>query len=288
MNFLLGIILKFKKMKNSFFNPKNISKLLFVPAVAIIAISINACKKESGVGGAAPKATYSTSEKSSELKKSTAKALRDFVISGVASNQQSGAGAGSNNFSNTSLNVTTYSTPTATVYSWSDPTTGTSFTMSESSNSGGGLGQISYNGKSFDYNYVLCIKASNDDPTWDGFLNGRDLRGVIAIDGEIQGDDFSLKNLAIFLVDAKAGNGKYNFIDWDSQTFKTGEAIGELLDFSDVTNNSLAGLDMAKILVTSNGSIEVSDNEFVLSSNAKVRDVLTLTEYSVSGSISCE
>lgn len=274
-------------MKNKLFKSKTIGKLLFVPVLAFIAVSTNSCKKDCGVGTSAPSVSYDAS-KSSELNAAVAKSLRDFVISGAASNQQSGAGSGSNNFSNSSLNVTTYSTPSANVYAWSDPTTGTSFTMSESTSSGGGLGQLSYNGKSFDYNYVLCIKASNEDPTWDGFLGGRDLRGVIAIDGEVTGEDFSLKNLAIFLVDAKAGDGKYDFIDWDSQSFKAGEAIGELLDFSEVENNSLEGMDKAKIYITSNGGVEVSDTEFVLTSNAKIKDVLSGAEYAIDGSISCE
>ena len=275
-------------MKNFTFNSKALGKLLILPALVFIAITVDSCKKESGVGTASPSCT-TTAPNTEKLNSSVSKALRDLVISGAGTNQQSGVGSGNNSYSNTAVVVSSYSTPAANVYAWSDPTTGTSFTLSESTGgAGGGLGQIAYNGKSFDYNYVLCIKASAKDPDWDGFLNGRDLRGVVAIDGQLTDADFILKNLAIFLVGTKGGDGKYDFIKWDSQSITSGDAIGELLDFSEVVNNNLASMAKAKVFITSNGSIEVTETSFTLSSNAKVTDVISGSEYDISGSISCE
>lgn len=274
-------------MKKISLNSKAFGKWIILPALALITLTIDSCKKESGIGSTTPTVSSATAEKKAKLDGNVSKALRDLVISGAVSNDQSGAGSGSSSYSNTSLNVTTYSTPSANVYSWSDPTTGASYTLSEST-TGGGLGQLSYNGKSFDYNYVMCIKANAGDAMWDGFFSGRDLRGVVAIDGEIMDTDFSLKNLAIFLVSTTGGEGTYDFIDWDSQHFTSGDAIGELLDFSDVTNNTLAGMDQAKFYITSNGSIEVTETSFTMSSNAKVTDVMTGAEYAIDGSISCE
>lgn len=274
-------------MKKFSFNSKAFGKWIILPALAIITFTIDSCKKESGIGSTSPTISSNTSSKKAKLNGNVSKALRDLVISGAVSNQQSSSGSGSNSYSNTSIAVTTYSTPSANVYSWSDPTSGASYTLSESTG-GGGLGQLAYNGKSFDYNYVLCIKASVGDATWDGFFNGRDLRGVVAIDGEIMDTDFSLKNLAIFLVSTTGGEGTYDFIDWDSQTFTGGDAIGELLDFSDVTNNTLAGMDQAKFYITSNGSIDVTETSFTMSSNAKVTDMMSGAEYPIDGSISCE
>lgn len=279
-------------MKKFSFNPMKVGKWFIVPALAIVTVSIHSCKKDSGVGSATPTnvTTLTSDQKAAKLNNSVEKALRDFVISGASSNTNSGAGAGSNTYSNVSINVTTYTTPNANVYAWTDPTSGTSFTFSEANTGtgGGGLGQLSYNGKSFDYNYVMCIKADAKDPMWDGFLNGRDLRGVVAIDGKLTGTDFSLKNLAIFLVATKGGEGKYDFIDWDSQSLTMNDAIGELLDFSDVDDNSLAGMDKAKFLITSDGSVEVAENEFIMGSDAKIKDVITEDEFKLEGSISCE
>ncbi len=274
-------------MKKFSFNSNAYGKWIILPALALITLTIDSCKKESGIGTASPTISSTTSAKKSKLDGNVSKALRDLVISGAVTNDQSGAGSGSSSYSNTSIAVTTYSTPSANVYAWSDPTSGASYTLSESTG-GAGLGQLAYNGKSFDYNYVLCIKANAGDGTWDGFLGGRNLRGVVAIDGQIMDTDFSLRNLAIFLVSTTGGSGTYDFIDWDSQHFTGGDAIGELLDFSDVTNNTLAGMDQAKFFITSNGSIDVTETSFTMSSNAKVTDIVTGAEYAIDGSISCE
>ena len=252
------------------------------------ALLLSSCKKEENFAPSAAKPNEALNIKAAKIRSSVKRALKDFVIAYNNNNQQ-GTGTGSGYNYSTGINYTTYSTPAATVYSWSDPTTGTSFTMSQSSSSGGGgLGQLSFNGKSFDYSYVLTIKANSGDPAWDGFLSGRDLRGVVAIDGEITQAEFRLRNLAIFLVMTTGGTGTYEFIDWDSSSISSGDAIGELLDFSDVQNNSLAGMEDAKFYITSKGKINVSESSFEMASDAKVKDLVTLSEYSIEGSIMFE
>jgi hypothetical protein len=258
---------------------------IFLPAIIIFGLTFSSCKKDNSMGKPIAEPTLDANAKSLKLKNSTAKVLKDFVITFNA-NQQSGSGGGSNNYSNVATNYTTYSTAGGTVYSWSDPTSGTSYTLSQSnSSSGGGLGQISYNGHSFDYGYVLSIKASANDPQWTGFFNGRDLRGAIAIDGQLTATDFTLKNIAIFLVMTTGGSGTYKFLDWSSNNIGTGDGIGELLDFSAVTNNTTAGMSAAKAYITSDGHITVSDQSFDLNSDAKVTDVATNAQYSISGSL---
>jgi len=256
-------------------------KLLLISALGFIALSIGSCSKKENLGVPVSSSTNSKT-KSKELGSTVAKALKDY-----ASARNGGSGNATRDFSNPALNYTTYSTPSANVYKWSDPSTGTVFTFSESTG-GSGLGQLAYNGKSFDYNYVLAIKTTEGDATWDGFLNGRELRGVVAIDGELMDADFNLKNLAIFLVATKGGSGTYKFLDWDTSSLGDGDGIGELLDFSDVKKPTLDAMNDAKFYVTSKGSVIVSDNSFEMGSDAKVKDVDTKVSYSINGSIMFE
>ncbi len=278
-------------MKNLSSGFYKITRNLIVPAVVIVGLSISSCKKDDCMGKPKSTPALSMDAKSAKLRTSTAKVLKDFIITFNNSNQQAGSGGGSNNYSNVSSNLTTYSTPSATVYSWSDPTTGTSFTLSQSSSNGsggGGLGQLSYNGRSFDYGYVLSIKASANDPTWSGFFGGNtDLRGLVAIDGQLTSTDFTLKNLAIFLVMTNGGSGTYKFIDWTPASVGTGSGIGEMLDFSDVVNNTTGGFNdpNLKFMVTSDGHVTVSDQSFDMNSDAKVTDAVTNAQYTLSGSI---
>lgn len=250
---------------------------LVIPAFAFIALTIGSCNKKENMGIPAPTANSASETKSKQISSAVAKVLQNFA---------SAKGGASRDFSNPALSYTTYSTPNATVYKWSDPTTGTTFTLSESSG-GSGLGQLSYNGKSFDYNYVLAIKATAGDATWSGFMNGRDLRGVVAIDGELMDKDFSIKNLSIFLVATKGGSGTYKFIDWKSGV-ADGDGIGELLDFSDVKTPTLKSMNDAKYYVTSKGSVIVSENSFEMGGDAKVTDVKTNVAYSINGTIMFE
>jgi hypothetical protein len=289
-------------MKLFTFNPKTLGKLLIVPALVFITITSDSCKKESGIGATGPTPTVVNNNtsgssdaqaKTDQVNTSISKALRDFVISGTITNTQSGVGSGSNTYSNVAVNITVTSTPSTNIYAWSDPTNGASFTLTQSTSSGsggsgGGLGQLSYNGKTLDFNYVLCIEANSKNSTWGGLMGGRDLRGLIAIQGQVADTSFSIKNMAAFFVNAKGGDGKYDFVSWNSSSIKSGDAIGEILDFSAVATPTMASFSLAKILFTSNGSIEVKDKTFTLSSNAKVTDLLSSTEYDISGSISCE
>ena len=256
---------------------KAAGKAFILPAFAVVALTIGSCNKKESMGKA-PSA--SSVNKSHELSNVVAEALHDIAVAK--------SDAGRTDFSNPAYNYSTYSTPSATVYKWSDPTTGTEFKLSSSSGGGGGLGQLAYNGKSFDYNYVLSIKASSKDPDWDGFMNGRDLRGVVAIDGELTDSDFTLKNLAIFLVVTTGSGGTYKFIDWDSANLGNGDGIGEVLDFSAVPTPNLASVNDAKFFITSGGHIIVSDSEFAMGSDAKVKDVDTQSEYKIEGSIMFE
>ncbi len=260
-----------------------LSKTLLFGA-SLLLIGVGACKKEQ-LSKAQPTATQT--EKSKKLKANISKALRDFASASAGGSSTSTSSGGGSTYSNPAMNYTTYSTSSANVYVWSDPTSGTVFTLTEST-TGGGLGQLAYNGKSFDYNYVLSIKASGGDPNWSGFMNGRDLRGAVAIDGELDGADFTLNNLAIFLIATTGGSGTYNFIDWSSTTVSGGDGIGELLDFSDVASPTLAAMNDAKFYITSSGSVAVTDNSIEMGSDAKVKDLVTTVEYSINGSLMFE
>jgi hypothetical protein len=263
-----------------------VSKTLFLGAAIVISIT-SSCKKEKLGRPTSSSSTIST-QKSRKLNNTVAKAMRDFASASASGSGSSvSAGGGSSSYSNPALNYTTYSTASANVYVWSDPTTGTTFTLTEST-TGGGLGQLAYNGKSFDYNYVLSIKASSGDPSWSGFMDGRDLRGAVAIDGEITGSDFTLKNLAIFLVATTGGTGTYSFIDWGSAAVTSGDGIGELLDFSDVVTPDLASINDAKFYITSNGHVTVAETSMEMGTDAKVTDIATNVEYAIDGSLMFE
>ncbi len=266
-----------------------VGKKIFVPTLVVVALAFGSCSKE-GTGNPSHTCNSSTTTtKTDKMNKSVERVLRDFASSQAGgSSQQAGSGSGSSTYSNVTISYTTYSTANGTVYSWSDPTTGTSFTLAQSSNSGGGLGQLAYNGKSFDYNYVLCIKASMNDPNWNGFMNGRDLRGVVAIDGDIDGNNFTLRNLAIFFVATTGGTGTYKFIDFGANTVSGTDGLGEIVDFSNAPNATLSALGNAKIYVTSGGNVNVGENSFEMGSGAKVMDVITSQEYPIDGTIMCE
>jgi len=261
--------------------------ILLVTGVIVITFSSSCTKQDIG----APTSANNSSEieRGKKLKKAVTKVLRDFTEANAnGSNVSVGAGGGSNTFSNPATNVTTYSTPNANVYQWSDPTTGTVFTFSESTG-GSGFGQLGINNKSFDYNYILTIKASQNDPTWEGFFDGRDLRGVVAIDGELTDTDFELNSIAFFFVATDGGTGTYEFIDFGSNNVSNSDAIGELIDLSSLQGATLSNLaDDGKIYISSGGRIIVSESAFEMASDAKMMDVMTQVEYTIEGSIMTE
>lgn len=250
------------------------------------AMSFHSCKKES-MGKPAPSSTPVT-ERSMAMRNAVTKVLKDFTTATAGGSSTTTTGSGSGTWAS-GISVTNYSTPTANVYQWSDPTTGTVFTFSESTGGGGGgLGQLAYAGKSFDYNYVLSIKASENDPAWSGFFNGRDLRGVVAIDGELSDTDFTLKNIALFFVATTGGSGSYKFIDFGASTFSTTDGLGEIIDLGD-TPVALASLGTnGKVYVTAGGHVTVSDNAFEMESDAKIMEVTTSNEYALEGTIMFE
>jgi hypothetical protein len=302
-------------MKKIKLNTNFFGKFIALPvALFFVSITVDSCKKDNGSFGAATPTTavnVTASEKSAKLDAAVEKALKDFVINvSVNVNQPNSSvsssvtvtGTGtnfvsvtgnSNAFANVMVNVNVFTTPTANVVIWSN-SAGSSFTFSSSlstpSNGGTGFGQITLNGKTFNYNHVLCVKSSLKDTTWSNLFNGHgtDMRGVIAFDGDTTNNDFLFRNMAVFLVDARSANGNYNFVNWNTSFFKSGDAIGKILDFSGATNRSIAGISLATPLFTSAGSISVDSTSFTLSSDAKVTNVYSLTEYPVSGKITCK
>ena len=275
-----------KKISSTFIT---LGKTIVLPSLVIIGLSISSCKKDNSLGKPVSAPVLNAKARDQKLRTSTAKVLKDFIMQFNSNQQSGGSGNGGSNWSNSSSNFTSYSTSSGTVYSWSDPTTGSTYTLSQSSNGGGGggLGQLSYNGKSFDYGFVLSIKASAGDATWSGFFGGNtELRGLVAIDGQMTSSDFTIKNLAIFLVKT-SGAGTYKFITWSPTSITNNDGIGELLDFSDVVNNTTGGFNDPNVhfMVTSDGHVTVSDQSFDMNSDAKVRDVATQVEYTLSGTI---
>jgi hypothetical protein len=262
--------------------------MLLIPALAAM-FSLGSCQKKEGMGK--PSGCSDTqADKSAKMHKSVAKVLRDFAAAtSGGSSVTTTSGGGSSIFSDPAANFTTYTTSGGTVYSWSDPSTGTTFTLSEST-SGSGFGELSYNSKSFNYNYVLSIKASENDPAWTGFFNGRDLRGVVAIDGELAGTDFTLKNIAFFFVATTGGSGAYKLIDFGSSSPSLSDGLGEIVDLSSAPDGTtLSGMGTSgTVYVTAGGHIDVSDSEFSLQSDAKIMDVTTSAKYAVAGSIMTE
>ena len=299
-------------MKKIKFNTKNLAKCIAIPvALFLVSITVDSCKKDNGPCAASPTPTVNTtvSGKSAKLDAAIGKALKDFVInvsininqpntSGSSSVTITGSGSSfisvigsSNTYANVAINVNVYATPNGNVVTWSN-SAGSSFTLSSSfsspSNGGTGFGTITCNGKTFNYNHVLSVRSSLQDTTWSNIFNGHgtDMRGVIAFDGDTTNNDFWFRNMAVFMVDAHSGDGNYNFINWNSSSFKSGDAIGKLLDFSNAANHSIAGIGLATCLFTSAGSVTVDSTSFTLSSDAKVTDILSFTEYPVSGKIS--
>lgn len=283
-------------MKKIKLNSRSFGKLIAIPfALIMVSITIDSCKKENDTYIATPERAMDTG-KSAQVNDAIGKALRDFIVNvNVTANQTSVSvsGSGSNTFSNVAVNVNVFVTPNARVVSWAN-SAGSSFTLSSSlstpSNGGTGFGQITCNGNTFNYNYVLCVRSSVQDSIWSNLLNGHgtDVRGVIAFEGDTANSNFFFKNMAIFLVDATAGDGTYNFVNWNAASFSIGDAIGKILDFTGVTNNSISGIGLATPLFTSSGSVTVDSVSFTLSSDAKVTDILSLIETPVSGQISCE
>lgn len=252
--------------------------------IMLLMFSIS-CKKNEDLGLSSSAGSSSSTEQSERLRASVSDAIKVFA------NRNSGNRTG--DFTDPAYNFTTYSTPSATVYQWSNPTTGTVFTLAESSGGAGGagLGQLAYNNKSFDYNYVLTIKATGGDPAWDGFLAGRDLIGVVAIDidGDISSGNFTLKNFAIFLVATNGGLGTYEFNDFNSTTITNTFAVGEIIDLSAVQGASLQNFATdGKVYLTTGGHIIVSSSDFTMDSDAKIMDVVTAAEFGLSGSIMFE
>jgi hypothetical protein len=301
-------------MKKFQFNTKAFGKFIAIPvALALVSITVDSCKKDNDPCSATPTPTVNAtaSEKSAKLDAAIGKALKDFVLnvsvninqpnaSSSSSVTVTGSGSSfvsvavnSNTYANVAINVNVYTTPNAKVVVWSNAA-GSSFTLSSSfsspSNGGTGFGQITCNGKTFNYNHVLCVRSSLQDTTWSNLFNGHgtDMRGVIAFEGDTTSNDFWFKNMAVFMVDAHSKDGTYNFVNWNTSFFKSGDAIGKVLDFSNVANNSIAGIGLATPLFTSAGSVTVDSTSFTLSSDAKVTDILSLTEYPVSGKITCK
>lgn len=279
--------LNIHNMKQFSFLSKTLGKIFVFPALLIMVLAISSCQKEKKLSIA--KNNSEVSAKSKQMRQTIQKVLRGFVTAQAGgSSQQSFAGSGSNIYSNVTFGKTTYSNPGRTVYSWSDPSTPTtSYTFSESSSSSGGLGQLSYNGKSFDYNYVLGIKVTSADPDWGSIAGSAELRAIVAIDGQLDGADFTINNLAIFLVVGTSGEGLFEFGFFDNGASGT-IAIGELLDFSDVTTPTLASMGDAKVYYASDGHVNVSETSFEMASNAKVKDLATSVEYSIDGALMIE
>ena len=279
--------LNINNMKQFSFLSKTFGTFLVFPALLMIMLTAASCQKDKKLSIA--KSNKETSAKSKQMRQNIQKILRGFVTAQASgSSQQSfvSPGSGSNIYSNVTFDRTTYSNPGRTVYSWSDPTTPTtSYTFSESE--GGGLGQLSYNGKSFDYNYVLGIKVTSTDPDWGSIAGSAELRAIVAIDGELDGSDFMINNLAIFLVVGTAGEGTFEFGFFDDGASGT-IAIGQLLDFSDVATPTLASMDNAKYYYASSGHVNVTETSFEMASDAKVEDVVTGVEYSIDGALMSE
>ena len=274
-------------MKQFSFLSNMLGKMFVYPALLMILLSVASCQKEKQLSIA--KSNNTTSPANKQMRQNIQRILRGFVTAQAGgSSQQSftSAGSGTNIYSNVTFGRTTYSDPARTVYSWSDPTTPTtSYTFSEST--GGGLGQLSYNGKSFDYNYVLGIKVTSADPDWGSIAGSAELRAIVAIDGEIDGTDFMINNLAIFLVVGTAGEGSFEFGFFDDGASGT-IAIGQLLDFSDLATPTLASMDHAKYYYASDGHVNVTETSFEMACDAKVEDVVTGVEYSIDGALMSE
>ena len=272
-------------MKKFSLTSKVLSLSVLLPALIVIAVCTSSCKKES-IGKPSPATNTSATTKSMKLRKSVVNVLRDFSAATSGGSATSSSGSGSGVWSS-GISYTTFSTPTATVYEWSDPSTGTSFTLSESTG-GSGLGQLTYSGKTVDYNYVLSIKATDSDPTWSGFFSGRDLRGAVAIEGNLTDGTFELKNLAIFFVATTGGEGTYKFIDFSSTSVGTADGLGEIIDLGDSPASLASIATTGKVYITSGGHVNVSESAFEMASDAKLLEVTTNVETTLEGTIMFE
>lgn len=275
-------------MKQFSFLSKTLGKFFVFPALLIMVLAISSCQKEKELSIA--KKNPEASAKSKQMHQSIQKVLRGFVTAQAGgSSQQSFAGSGSNIYSNVTFGKTTYSNPGRTVYTWSDPTTpSTSYSLSISESAGGGLGQLSYNGKSFDYNYVLSINiaAGITDPDWGIVAGGYALHMIVALDADLDGTDFIFRNMAIFLAVGATGEGTFELGDWT--TGASGSiGIGEILDFSNVPQPAIV-MDDAKFYYGSGGHMIVSETTFEMGSDAKIKDIDSGAEYGLEGALMSE
>lgn len=276
-------------MKQLSFIPKAFWKIAVVPGLLSMLLVLGACEKQKL--GIAPRESAEQQTRA-QMRHSIQRILRGFVTAQAGgSSQQAISVGGGNIFSDVTMTKTTYAPPNQrSVYTWSSPSTPTTqYSFSESESSGGGLGQLSYAGKSFDYNYVLSIKvaAGSSDPDFSVSANSLALRAIVAIDGDISEDDFTLRNMAIFIVVGTATEGNFELGNYDDGATET-IAIGELLDFSAVPTPTLGMMDNAKFYYTSGGHMNVSETSFEMGSDAKVKDIDTGTEYLIEGSLTAE
>jgi hypothetical protein len=277
-------------MKRFSITSRTLRNPVLMSVVVAVAMTIGSCAKhELGIPDHGDKSTVES--KRAAVNKTVQHVLRGFVTAQAGgSSQQSFAGSGSGVYSNVTMSTTTKAEPMRTMTSWSDPAEpGTVYTFSDAASSGGGLGQLSYDGKSFDYNYVLSIKVTSADATWGGIAgSGQELRAIVAIDGELESEEFILRNLAIFLVIGESAEGTFEFNFFDDGLSGDGFAIGEMLDFSDVTTPTLANMDGAKFLYTSGGHVNVSATSFEMASDAKIKDIVSGVEYILEGAVMSE
>lgn len=274
-------------MKQFSFTAKVLSKLAFGAAALALVLSTGSCKKDQQLAPSASAHASTESNRSVQMRSAVTKVLRDFAASTAGGSSVSTSGSGGSGVWASGISYTNYSTPSANVYQWSDPTSGAVFTFSESTG-GSGLGQLAYAGKSADFNYVLSIKANAGDPTWSSFFNGRDLRGVVAIDGELTDSDFLLKKIAFFFVATTGGTGTYKFIDFGASTVTAADGLGEIIDLGETATALSTMGTTGKFYITSGGHVNVTDNSFEMQSDAKVMDATTSVDYSLEGAIMFE
>lgn len=268
-----------------------LGKILILPAVAVIALSIGSCSKKENLGIGHNGSSNEITQKSAMVHKEVERILRGFVTAQAGgSSQQSFAGSGSGVYSNVTMTSTTHSEPNRATTTWSEPSNpNIVYSFSDASSSGGGLGQLSYNGKSFDYNYVLSIKVTDADQTWGSIAgSGQELRAIVAIQGELESEDFVVNNLAIFLAVGTAGEGSFEFNWFDDGISGDGFAVGMLSDFSDLATPTMANWGDAKLFYTSGGHVNVTATSFEMASDAKIKDVETNTEYTLEGAVMSE
>lgn len=279
-------------MKRFSLTSKMLGKILVPFAVVVVAVTIGSCSKKENLGIGHNESSTGVSQKTAIMHREVDRILRGFVTAQAGgSSQQSFAGSGSSVYSNVTMTTTTHSEPNRITTTWSEPSNpGIVYTFSDASSSGGGLGQLSYNGKSFDYNYVLSIKVSSTDGSeWASIAgSGQELRAIIAIQGELEAESFTVVNLAIFLAIGTAGEGSFELNYFDDGISGDGFAIGSLADFSDLATPTMANWQDAKLYYTSAGHVNVTATSFEMGSDAKVKDVETGSEYTIDGALMSE